>query len=348
MDNRRWRTDDGGRRTEAKEGSASVFRPSSFVNHLSSVSQALAWGAQRVRYVAPRLGAEVLLAHVLGVSRAHLLAHPERLLSEPEWAAYARLVERCAAGEPLFYLIGHREFYGLDFLVDPRVLIPRPETELLVEQALAYISAHCPGTIADIGTGSGCIAVTLAVHLFGAPSLPWGERGGNFIPHPTPPSQGGREVRAIYATDISPAALEVARANAARQGVADKITFLQGDLLTPLPEPVDVIVANLPYVARDEWGQLAAEANVAEFEPIIALDGGLDGLALFRRFFQQAPTALSPGGTILLEIGAGQAEAVMALARAAFPQAHISVARDYAGLERILSVKTDADSTFGA
>jgi release factor glutamine methyltransferase len=325
-----------------------VYGPSSFVRRLSSVSQALAWGAQRVRYVAPRLGAEVLLAHVLGVSRAHLLAHPERLLSEPEWAAYARGVERCAAGEPLFYLIGHREFYGLDFLVDPRVLIPRPETELLVEQALAYISAHCPATIADIGTGSGCIAVTLAVHLFGAPSLRWGERGGNFIPHPTPPSQGGRGVRAIYATDISPAALEVARANAERHGIADKITFLQGDLLMPLPEPVDVIVANLPYVARDEWGQLAAEANVAEFEPIIALDGGPDGLALFRRFFQQAPTALSPGGAILLEIGAGQAEAVMALARAAFPRAHIGVARDYAGLERILSVKTDADSTFGA
>jgi len=316
MHGERWTTDD---------------RHQMMVYGLSSVSQALAWGAQRVRYVAPRLGAEVLLAHVLGVSRAHLLAHPERLLSEPEWAAYARLVERCAAGEPLFYLIGHREFYGLDFLVDPRVLIPRPETELLVEQALTYISTHCPATIADIGTGSGCIAVTLAVHLFG-----------------TPPSQGGRGVRAIYATDISSAALGVARANAERHGVADKITFLQGDLLTPLPEPVDVIVANLPYVARDEWGQLAAEANVAEFEPIIALDGRLDGLALFHRFFQQVPTALSPGGAVLLEIGAGQAEAVMALARAAFPHAHISVARDYAGLERILSVKTDADSTFGA
>ncbi len=301
--------------------------------------QAIAWGAQRVRYVTPRLGAEVLLAHVLGVSRAHLLAYPERTLSQHEWDAYVRLVERCAQGEPLFYLIGHREFYGLDFLVDPRVLIPRPETELLVEQALSFISAYLPSTVADIGTGSGCIAVTLAVYVSGSPSA-WLGRGD---------AEGeGKGVRAIYATDISSAALEVARANAERHGVADKITFLQGDLLAPLPQPVALIVANLPYVARDEWGQLAAEANVAEFEPAIALDGGLDGLALFRRFFQQAPAYLAPGGAILLEIGAGQAEAVTALARAAFPQAHIGVVRDYAGLERIISVKTDADSASGA
>lgn len=337
MDGERWTADDRRETT--------VYSPSSVVHRLSSVRQALAWGAQRVRYVAPRLGAEVLLAHVLEVSRAHLLAHPERLLSAPEWAAYVQLVKRGAAGEPLFYLIGHREFYGLDFLVDPRVLIPRPETELLVEQALAYISAYRPVTVADIGTGSGCIAVTLAVHLFGSPSPPTSP-----LPELWERRKGGEEkgVQAIYATDISAAALEVARANAERHGVADKITFLQGDLLAPLPEPVALIVANLPYVARDEWGQLSAEANVAEFEPSIALDGGGDGLALFRRFFQQAPVALTPGGAILLEIGAGQAEAVMALARTAFPHAHISVARDYAGLERIVSVRTDADSTSSA
>lgn len=335
----------GGREAMGLSGPAVLRSTAGEGDRQRTVRQALIWGAQRVRYVAPRLGAEVLLAHVLGVSRAHLLAHPERLLSEPEWAAYARLVERCGQGEPLFYLIGHREFYGLDFLVDSRVLIPRPETELLVERALEFISAHFPSTIADIGTGSGCIAVTLAVHLSNSLSSPSrlsqsSERGD---------VEGGEKgLRTIYATDISLAALEVARANAERHGVTHKITFLQGDLLAPVPEPVDLIVANLPYVARDEWGQLAAEANVAEFEPIIALDGGPDGLALFRRFFQQAPTRLAPGGAVLLEVGAGQAEAVMALARAAFPRARISMARDYAGLERIVSVRTDANSTSGA
>lgn len=302
----------------------------------SSVLDALTWGAQRVRYVAPRLGAEVLLAHVLGVSRAHLLAHPERILTASEQAAYKRLVSRCAMGEPLFYLIGRREFYGLDFLVDPHVLIPRPETELLVEQALALIASSAITTIADIGAGSGCIIITLAVHL--SPHL--------------------RETACLYATDISAAALAVARANAARHGVADKITFLQGDLLSPLPRPVELIVANLPYVARDEWGELAADANVVEFEPAIALDGGRDGLEVFRRFFDQARShpsrgselalsatrgqALAPGGAILLEVGAGQAGAVAALAQAAFPTAYISVARDYAGLDRIVSVRTNA------
>jgi len=293
-----------------------------------STLHALAWGAERVRYVAPRLGAEVLLGHVLGVSRAHLLAHPERALTPAEQVAYERLVERCAQGEPLFYLTGHREFYGLDFLVDRRVLIPRPETELLVEQALAVISPAA--VVVDVGTGSGCIAVTLAVHLFSTPSPP------------APPLPKLRErglgVRALYATDLSPAALEVARANAARHGVAGQITFLQGDLLAPLPEPADVIVANLPYVARDEWDRLAAEPNVAGFEPAIALDGGRDGLDLFRRFFNQAPAHLAPGGTILLEIGAGQAGAVTQLARQAFPQAQVAIRRDYAGLDRIVSI----------
>jgi release factor glutamine methyltransferase len=145
----------------------------------------------------------------------------------------------------------------------------------------------------------------------------------------------------LYATDLSPTALEVARANAVRHGVAERITFLQGDLLAPLPGAVDLIVANLPYVAQDEWGELAADANVVEFEPAIALDGGRDGLDLFRRFFDQAPTHLASGGAILLEVGAGQAEAVAALAQAAFPNARISVTRDYAGLDRIVSVRTD-------
>ncbi len=285
----------------------------------------LAWGAERVRYVAPRLGAEVLLGHVLGVSRAHLLAQPERILTPAEQVAYERLVERCAQGEPLFYLTGHREFYGLDFLVDRRVLIPRPETELLVEQALSVISPS--SVVVDVGTGSGCIAVTLAVCLSG--------------PHPPPPRERG--VKALYATDLSPAALEVARANAARHGVAGQITFLQGDLLAPLPEPADVIVANLPYVARDEWDRLAAEPNVTEFEPAIALDGGRDGLDLFRRFFAQAPAYLMPGGTILLEVGADQAGAVAQLAQQAFPQAQVAIRRDYAGLDRIVSVVTHAD-----
>ncbi len=282
--------------------------------HALSIREAIAWASRRVRASAPRLAAEVLLAHVLNVSRAYLLAHPERILAPDEWEAFARLVARSEQGEPLFYLIGEREFYGMPFKVTPAVLIPRPETEGLVDAALEWARSrayrtYAPLVFADIGTGSGCIAVALAVYL--------------------PNSRG-------YATDLSPEALEVARENAARHGVASRLTFLQGDLCAPLPEPVDLLVANLPYVARSEWADL--DPAIREYEPILALDGGPDGLDLIRRFLAQAPGYLRPMGAVFLEIGAGQGPAVLTLARAAFPRAVVRLLKDAAGLDRIVAI----------
>lgn len=279
-----------------------------------TVGEALRWAARQVRAPQPRLAAEVLLAHVLGLSRASLLAHPERTLTEAEAAAFARLVARSAQGEPMFYLIGEREFYGMPFKVTPAVLIPRPETEHLVDAALEWARSRAyrhygPLCFADIGTGSGCIAVALAVYL--------------------PNSHG-------YATDLSEEALAVARENAARHGVSHRLTFLQGDLCTPLPEPVDLLVANLPYVARAEWEAL--DPAIRNYEPALALDGGADGLEVIRRFLAQAPQVLRPMGAVFLEIGAGQGAAVTALARAAFPRAVVRLLQDAAGLDRIVAI----------
>jgi release factor glutamine methyltransferase len=259
----------------------------------------------------PRLDAELLLAHVLDSSRSAILAHPERRLGSEAEARFRALVARRAAREPLAYLLGHREFFGLDFAVDPRVLVPRPETELLVEQALAL--ARClPSAplVADVGAGSGAIAVSLAVHL----------------PRAT-----------IYALDASAAALEVTAANARRHGVADRVHCLQGDLLSPLARPVDIVTANLPYVTGAELETLPPE--IRDHEPRAALDGGRDGLDLVRRLLAMAGPYLNRGGAILLEIGAAQGQAASDLARACFPSAAVDLQQDYAGLDRLVVVR---------
>ena len=264
---------------------------------------------------APRLEAELLLAHLLDRSRAWLLAHPEARLSPAQQVRYEEMVARRAASEPLPYITGHAPFYGLDFLVSPAVLIPRPETERLVDLALDLTRSLCEAnsppslTIADVGTGSGCLAVVLARRL--------------------PQAR-------LYALDLSPEALALARRNALRHGVADRIRFLTSDLLQALPEPVDLIVANPPYVAEDEWDRLPR--SVREHEPRLALAGGPDGLAVIRRLLAQAPAHLRPGGWLLMEMGAGQGEAVLTLAQAAFPTAQIALHPDLAGHQRILAV----------
>ncbi|MGD9101275.1 MAG: peptide chain release factor N(5)-glutamine methyltransferase, partial [Anaerolineae bacterium] len=229
-----------------------------------TIAAALARAATQLQVTgAPRLEAELLLAHVLDLSRASLYAHPNRALHAHQRATYQTLVKRRALGEPLPYLIGHVEFYGLDLSVNTHVLIPRPETETLVDLALTSNTQHLHRaadavqvypisnllSFADVCTGSGCIAIALAVH---APQA------------------------RVYALDLSPDALAVARANAARHGVGDRVTFLQSDLLAALPEPVDMIVANPPYIAAQEWGALPRE--VREHEPRLALYGGPDGL----------------------------------------------------------------------
>ena len=257
----------------------------------------------------PRLDAELLLADTVAANRAWLLAHPDRRLTPKELTRFRDLVARRAAREPLAYILGHREFFGLDLLVDARVLVPRPETELLVERALAWLrQRHRPkaARIADVGAGSGAIAVALAVHL------------------PT---------AVVYALDASPGPLAVTGENARRHGVEARVHCLQGDLLAPLPVVVDLVAANLPYVATHEWSGLAPE--IREHEPRAALDGGTDGLEIIGRLLRTAGAHLAKEGAIVVEIGAGQGAAATALAKEQFPGALVELQRDYAGLDRL-------------
>jgi release factor glutamine methyltransferase len=265
--------------------------------------------SNRLRAVtdAPHLETEVLLAHVLGSSRTSVLAHPERILTPSQRSRYQRLVRRRASGYPLPYLTGRVEFYGLEFEVTPEVLIPRPDTETLVDLALA----RRPATVVDVGTGSGCIAVSLALYL--AEPI-------------------------VYAIEISPAALAVARRNAERHGVTGRVRLMVGDVLNPRPGPVDLVVSNPPYIPTGQCASLPA--SVRDHEPRLALDGGLDGLALIQRLLTQAPAVLRPGGGLLIEIGADQGEAVTHLARTYFPWATVRVHPDLAGRDRVLEVQT--------
>jgi release factor glutamine methyltransferase len=264
----------------------------------------------------PRLDAELLLGHVLGLTRAQIHAHPDRRLDTAGLDRYRELIERRRQHEPVAYIIGHKEFYGLDFYVDRRVLIPRPETELLVEKGLeiGQATSH-PLSVADVGTGCGAIAISLAVHLPQAIN---------------------------YALDASPGALEVAALNRHRHSVERRVHLLQGDLLSPLPEPVNLIFANLPYVSWAEWEQLPR--TITAYEPRSALDGGPDGLDAIRRLLAQARSHLKPQATILLEIGAMQGATVTNLARRHFSQATVEVVQDYAGLDRMVVIEIQADS----
>jgi release factor glutamine methyltransferase len=291
----------------------------------------------------PSLDAEVLLAHILGWNRARLFARPEYGLSKEQRQRFQAALSRRRDHEPVAYIVGVREFFGLEFFIDRRVLIPRPETELLVERVLeaatasrhrlgeaATASRHVLGeaatasrhrlggtatagriTLADVGTGSGVVAVSLTV------SLP--------------------EAR-VYATDVSSPALEVAALNCQRHGVADRVHLLAGDLLEPVPEPVDIIAANLPYIPAPDLATLAHD--VTQYEPLLALDGGPDGLAQISRFLEQAGRWLLPGGVAVLEIGAGQGVQVTDLARRWFPAARIDLFLDYAGLDRVVRIMT--------
>jgi release factor glutamine methyltransferase len=287
--------------------SDSLLLPSSRFDALRHATEALAVTDS------PRLTAEVLLAHLLGISRAQLLSRPERPVPANTLAEYEALITRAATGEPLAYLTGHREFCSLDFLVDSRVLVPRPETELLVELALKFtaeIAEDVELNILDVGTGSGCIAVTLAVRL---PSA------------------------RVTALDISADVLALARLNAERHSVAGRITFLQNDLLSDLPLRTShfaLLLANLPYIPTAELRRLP----VSTHEPTLALDGGLDGLALIRRLLASAPGVMAPHGRLLLEINDAKGAEIGDLARAAFPAAHVEIHKDFAGLDRAVAI----------
>ncbi len=260
------------------------------------------------------LEAELLLCHALALDSAHLYQRLRDEFDPEHERVFQRLLERRLAHEPAAYILGGREFYGLEFEVTPAAIIPRSETEVLVEAALAFVRSLVPDAIkvADIGTGCGAIAVALAANL--------------------PPAVQ------LIALDSSREALALARRNAGRHRLAGRIEFLRGDLLAPLPSPVDVTAANLPYVTTAAWEALPPE--IRDHEPRLGLDGGPDGLRIIEALLRQAPSHLRPGGALFAEIGDEQGAAAAALAREAFPHARIAVRPDLAGLDRVLVVLT--------
>jgi release factor glutamine methyltransferase len=256
---------------------------------------------------------ELLLGYVLGMSKTQIYTEPERSLTSVETEHLRHLVRRRLDHEPAAYILGHCEFYGIDFYIDHHTFIPRPETELLVEKAveLAQRISHQGEqiTIVDIGTGCGAIAVSLAL------ALPQAK---------------------IYATDVSAAALQVAEINCRRHGVNSQVKLLQGNLLESLPQPVDMIVANLPYIKNCEFGDLSPE--IRDYEPTMALAGGEDGLDRIKQMLEQMPGKLSYGACFLLEIGQGQGEMVTSLIKNYFPEGSIELIPDLGGIERVVKV----------
>jgi release factor glutamine methyltransferase len=302
------------------------------VLRVATVDELLRSGVDRLRNSGsetPRLDAELLLGHAIGVERTAVIAHAAAPVGADAAARFDRDIERRAQGEPVAYIRGLKEFYGLAFAVDRRALIPRPETEKLVELAEAEVMRRLtsgprpPGSpsirVADIGTGSGCVAVALGVAL----------RRRRVV----------TEVE-IIATDGSPEALDLARENAVGHGVADRVRFLEADLLPPVVVTAfDVVLANLPYVRTDAVDGLPIAAS---FEPRDALDGGRDGLRVIARLLARLPEALAGDGVALIEVGADQGEAIVALARHELPGWTCEVERDLAGLPRVARVRRGA------
>jgi release factor glutamine methyltransferase len=285
-----------------------------------TIGRLIPWAAQYLagrQVSAPRLSAELMLAEVLACGRVDLYLRFEQPLTPEELAAFKALLLRRRSGEPLAYILGRREFYGLDLAVTPAVLIPRPETEHLVEEGLRLLSQRPPSDppprILDLCTGSGAVALALA--------------------HELPEAS-------VTATDLSPPALEVARANAERLGLAARLTLLAGNLWEPLAAAqgfFDLITANPPYVTEAEWADLSPE--VKDFEPRSALVPGPQGLELARQIIIGARAHLRPLGWLLLEMGASQANEAKAVARAANVYDDIHTVADLAGIDRVLACR---------
>lgn len=257
--------------------------------------------------------AEYLLRSALGFTRESLLIALDSDISISDQLRFDSIIDRRAAGEPSAYITGHKEFYGLDCKVDSRALIPRPETELLVELALEFAARHTTQgaglTIADVGVGCGAIAIALAANLPGA---------------------------RVVATDISPSALKLASENVSSHRVDDRVTLLEGDLLQPVTGPIDILVSNPPYIKSDEIHALPRE--IRDHEPRVALDGGEDGIEIIERLIGQSRDKLRPGGAMFLEIGWDIGRRALARSLELWPDSEVSITPDLAGLDRVLTL----------
>ena len=282
-----------------------------------SIRSAALWGAQLLRQAGlenSQLDAEVLLRHVLEIEKEQLYMNGDAAISGGQQAEFRELLLRRSRREPVAYITGHKEFWSLDFVVTPAVLIPRPETELLVEVALQYLKSLAHGSpvkVLDIGTGSGAVSVCLAKEYV---------------------------AMQIIAVDVSPVALDVANVNARRHALANQIRFLSGDLfapIKPLRQTFDLIVSNPPYIRTGELPRLAPEIH--KWEPPIALDGGMDGLEVYRRIIEEGHKYLTTGGSMVLEIGADMAPAVADLFSRCGCYGPVSVYQDYAGKHRVIA-----------
>jgi release factor glutamine methyltransferase len=267
--------------------------------------------------------ARILLGHLLHLSPEEILTQPEYKLNAQQEEALQILIKRRMKREPAAYITGHKEFYDIDFMVDRRVLIPRPETEILVEEALKYLKNHYNGhdyddkcfTIADIGTGCGAIAISIALHI--------------------------SDIK-IYATDISQDALDVARRNAQVHNVQERISFLQGNLLESVPERINLIIANLPYIKHTELNSLNTEIN--RFEPRVALDGGNNGLFYIEQLIEQSKNKLCDNSCLMLEIGYDQAQQVANLTRRSFINVRYEFVSDPNHIKRVITVFPESSS----
>jgi release factor glutamine methyltransferase len=279
---------------------------------VTSIGEAVAAAAARLDAAGigdARLEADVLLAHALAVDRTRLLATARDALAPDRASMFEQLLQRRLTREPLAYIVGRREFYSLDFACEPGVLIPRPETELLAGLAIDAAHGRNPLWVIDVGTGTGALAVVIAVH----------------VPHAR-----------VAAIDSSPAALALARRNIAAHAVDRRVIAIRSDLLAGL-QPAGVIVANLPYIPAPVWPSLQPE--VRDYEPREALVAGERGDEAIERLLRQAPAHLSPGGVVAVEVGAGQAKRVTAIARSCFPEGSVSVIKDLAGIDRVVATR---------
>lgn len=285
-----------------------------------TISEALVWAKKVLKEKkvdGPEASAEFLLRQIIHGDKTYLFAHPEHQLTLAQAAKYRLWVGQRAKHKPVWYITSKIEFMGLDLAVNQDVLIPRPETELLVEKIIEKVrGGFAPGSVLDVGTGSGAIILSLAASLQGA----------------------GDTAISFSASDISPKALAVARKNAKSLGLGE-VTFRQGDLFMPWQgQKFDLIVTNLPYVPHEDMSTLALD--LIHYEPRVALDGGYEGLEIYERFFAEVGKHLNPGGKVFCEIGYDQGEKIEKILAKIMPKARVIILGDYADVDRIVIIET--------